>query len=710
MNFRVFIKKRLPDGSFTKEICIHDGFSGIKEHTLIDPTLSMSNSAAGSFECTLHRGSAIYNTNAPDGKPWIERAKTRIIIKRHSNAYSEGNVFWTGRVLTSELDFYNQEHIYAEGALSFLNDSIQEKFTVKKGEEGYTPIQLLTRILNHHNSKCPDKIIKVRSVSDSPTGWPEGLTEINIDNETTMSALSKLISTFGGNVRVNYNSHDSIVDPDGAVIEWWNTNASYPNQERPNAKIVFSKNLLDITQKRDATNLVTAIFPRGYKAYSGGNDAIGDDMFEPTDGSDVSPITWTKGAYIWRPKYDEEHDVRTCAYEYVSDAQGYHQTAATGFEDREGGLNPDKSLEVKTGEVYYISLVQSDNRSCYVITVNKLGRNPAILLAYKDAANTYFPYSERNGSVEYPTTLYYQKVEIPEKPEELADRPMYLNISCRGDFGEDSSYSGKGNMGIWKGRKIPEDCDEYITLKGLGDGSYSKYFYSDPDTNTTVVVDAPDQQDKDRTILYPKNNDKGSVATIGERPSVANENDVYYIEDENSRYAWISGSWVKLEVTNPDDLMNIAFGSNGTAFYVTSLDQWWIRVVNGVSVTYCPQKEFVRNGYTISMKELTEDYGWIEKISDNETVIDPDTLEELALIELYSSYFETLELTIKAIDMVFLEGTGYILNILDPVDVTSVYHGIAGTFHIQELSIPLANISETEVSIGYQTTARITRS
>ena len=710
MNFRVYIKKRLPNGTFSEEICVQDGFSGIKEYTLLDPVLHKTKNAAGSFECTFHVDSAIYNTKAPDGKPWIERMKTHVIIRRHKNAWSKGTIVWEGRVLTSEFDFYNQEHIYAEGALSYLNDSIQEKKTFTNGQTYGNARYILSEIIAFHNSKCPDKAMQVMTNTPAlPPSWPDEATEFSIDNETTMSAVSKLISFFGGNVRIVYEN-------DNAVLEWYSDNAVYANPYRGTAQIVFAKNLLDVTKKYDATNLITAIFPRGYKAYSGGSDAIGDDMFAPTDGSDVSPITWTKGAYIWRPKFDEYSDVRTCAYEYVSDESGYHQTAATGFEDRAGGLNPDKSLEVHSGEVYYISLIQSDGRSCYVVTVNKLGNNPAILIGYQDAANTYYPYRAENGTVQYPTTWSFHKITIPDKPTDpsLTDRPMYLNVSCRGDFGNDDSYSGKGNMGIWKGRKIPDGCDEYITLKGLGDGSYSKYFYTDPTTNETVVLDVPSQSGKDRTILYPKSEDDGTVETVSDLPDTAFENRVYFVEDTGSRYAMINGEWWPCKVTNVSDLNTINFGKTGTSVYVTSTGEWYVRIVsdNGSTATWYPQKEFVRNGYTISMKELTDDYGWVEKIDDDPTVADPDTLEELALYRLYMSYFENIELTVKAIDMTIIDSDvdpALLIDILDPVEVASPFHGLGGTFYIQEFEIPLNNLPETTVDIGYQTTVRLTR-
>ena len=727
MNYRIFLRKYLPTGRFTDEFCVQDGFSGIKEFMLIDPTLHMAESAAGSFEATFHHDNVAYKSNANDGKPWVERAKTRIIIRRYDNEYSKGTMIWEGRVLSCESDFYNQEHIYAEGALSYLNDSIQPVKVFKYGQTYGHPIQILDELLANHNSKCPDKILKARSSSTTPHDW-NGTEEIAIGNETTMSAVSKLISVFGGHMRVVYDENDV------AYIEWFEDYAKPVTSTVKVPEITFAQNLLDVTQKRDATNVVTAVYPRGYVAYSGGSDAVGDDLFKPVDDSGITPITWHIGTYIWSPRATEQ-DVRGCAYELVRsiDPETHqvvtHDTAATGFGEsalaRQMGITPrpgSGSLEVKPGDVYYISLIQSDQRACYAVTAGKLGNNGAMVFTTQAASNVQYPnMAGSDGSVQYPTTWEYQKVTIPEPSDKFKKDmdsfgyKLYLNISSRGefrDFDTEGLYSGlldgngKSKMGIWKGRKIPDGIDEHITLKGLGDGTYDTYFISSG--GATVVEHCPSQAGKDRAILYPKSKDKGTVATRDDLPPDGNnEMDVYFVTDEGSRYLWNQlHAWEKCEVSTVDQLYTRKI-DEGVTFWVTSLQQWWVKLGD----TWYQQKPFHRDGYFIYMDDLVEDYGRIEKILDYPAIVDPDMLEDYGLAYLFMAQFEDVNFTISAIDMKLANpdvDTVYI-NVLSPVKVTSPVHGISGMFCVRELEIPFNDLGNATFEVGYSTVNRLTR-
>lgn len=775
MNFRIFIKKKLPgDNVFTREFCIQDGFSGMRELELVEPKLHMIQSAAGSFECTFHKDSVVYKSNANDGKPWLEMGKTRIIVRRYKDRFSDGETMWEGRILNIQYDFYGQEHIYAEGALSYLNDSIQPIQTYKLSSGSYgknASMFIMKALLANHNASCPDKKIEMQEEGKMtrddllPTKPLNDISEITFGNETTMSAVSKMISVFGGKMRIVYKG-------DNALIEWYKNGAPFVKSDYdPDAKmsqIIFTENMLDFEKKRDLTSLVTYVYPRGYKAYGAGDYAVGDDMMLPVEGTDWSRVTWTTGSYI-----HSVNDQQGAVYEYVLSDGDYHDTMSTGFwvsdyaiqewhaHDYKDLVRPgSNTLEVHPGEYYYLTLTQSNGRTCYMVTANNLGTNPAYILASQSASSADYPCTNktdvRTGSVEttYPTTWRYHKIQIPTDdkiPDKWKEKNpdgtirtdseghaiykkdgedhidgFYLNVSSRGTFnkagvddGKDGTYSylfdesGNRKVGIWKGRYIPSD--EYVTLKGLGDGSYDIFFVSIGGSSVPLKMDS--QVGKDREILYPKTIDTGVFNTEAEREAFMgmHHEDIYYVTETNKRYYFnYSNQWELCEKDKAEELSGIQ-AKKGSTWFVREDNSFWVATVdtknNQDTNSWLRQKTFHRDGYYIYMDSLVSQYGRIEKFIDYSNVINPDLLEDYGLAYLYTSEFESLNLTVRAVDLPVINqdySNVLMFEVLGQTQVTSLYHGISDTFYIQEIEYDFSNLGNTTIEVGYSKVLRIT--
>ena len=95
---------------------IHDPPKGL---LLQNPKLIMEDNCAGSFEFDM----------APE-HPCFER-----IVRFHSevSVYRDGVEIWAGRVIEEGTDFYGVKHVYCEGVLSALYDTVQ---TPKDNEAG----------------------------------------------------------------------------------------------------------------------------------------------------------------------------------------------------------------------------------------------------------------------------------------------------------------------------------------------------------------------------------------------------------------------------------------------------------------------------------------------------------------------------------------------------------------------------------------------
>lgn len=880
MNFRIYIKKRLLDGNWSETLCIQDSFLGLKESMLIDPKLTKKKNSAGSFEAGVHQDNIAMTTLDPDGRPWIEKGNTRVFIKAFKNKYespalesADGIVIWDGRVLSCDTDFYNQPKIYAEGALSYLNDTIQPKEVFQYDQKLYhAPWRIFDKIIHNHNLICAGMETVGNAAIDStmdPTHdltervgghntyhfgreWPadwvkeqkeeatENASKFSVGEETTMSALTKFLQTFGGSVRITYEW----VSSDNRYVrnlEWITEDYDVSKQNDP-ATISFAVNLLDMTRKTDASSVVTAVMPRGYKAYSGGSWAIGDDMFAPVeelyprplDGSRppgvepsprmVSRVTWTSGCYIAKDSF------AGAVYKWAESPSGepsgqIEETMATGFldagwpyeedsQDRraagwddfrfradhndpsvypeyEDADNPEKhandygsgavhtdngwlrghALEVTFGETYFISLEQSDGRVTYVVTAGPLGHNGSFVVDINTASSAYWPADERGGTftkwdhhkveIKKPTGKFKFGNEYKDYDTELKDKKLYLNISSRGwyyDQGEntDNVYErpwkdwngstagvmgyhrgdnptvqpdpegkktieqlrieqrsfGTGPAGIWKGRKIPDGLDEYITLKGLGDGSYSSYFYTITTTTTNqntgsqvstskeIVVDCPSQVGKDtpsgNSIRYPRydaSKPARSYQSAEDLPTdVLNDHNRYPKEliYDATKKLW---TWRAI-VANQKEQKEYVVVETASGF------RRWYEV-----------REFVRSGYFIYDKEAIKRYGRIEKIIDFQDAHNPEYLEEAALQYLYNAKFEEYSLDLTAIDAQLLTEDSdleRILDVMDPVKTHSTFHDISLLLPIEELEIPFNDLGSMSFTLSFSTTQRIT--
>lgn len=219
---------------YADDILIHDARSPEKLMHLISPNLTLVDSAAGSFDMTVPPGNPGYDA--------INRMSTTIKIKK------DDLTIWTGRVINESEDFVKRRKFSCEGALCFLNDSLQELAYY----DNYSISEFFTALINIHNNKVSDNrqfIIGTISVTDAKEGF-----EYKTEYKSTLESLNdNLFSRLIGHVRVRYAENSDI-----PIIDYL---ADYPNVSSQD--INFGSNLLDFTKNWDLTNLVTVVYPRG---------------------------------------------------------------------------------------------------------------------------------------------------------------------------------------------------------------------------------------------------------------------------------------------------------------------------------------------------------------------------------------------------------------------------------------------------------------
>lgn len=220
---------------YADDVCIYSDVSPSVNYKVNNPTLNLADSAAGSFECTIPPGNAGYDK--------IDRFRTDIIV--YEDKVDDDHIYWTGRVIKDEYDFWNNRKIYAEGALAFLNDTIQppKEFLV----ENTTVRDFLETIINVHNSKVDTK----RQFEIGTVTMNENIHRYTNYDSTLECINEKLVKNLGGHIRVRYQNG-------GRLIDYLK---DYPDAvDQP---IMFGKNLLDFSKTIDLTDLATVIIPRG---------------------------------------------------------------------------------------------------------------------------------------------------------------------------------------------------------------------------------------------------------------------------------------------------------------------------------------------------------------------------------------------------------------------------------------------------------------
>lgn len=211
-------------------ICIYNDVFSLDDMKVVNPKLTMEDSAAGSLELTLPHTNRAYNT--------IVRMVTDISVKKH------GEEIWSGRVLSENKDFWNNRVLYCEGELAFFNDSVQPPAEYA----GKSIREYLEQLIAVHNSQVgANRQFAIGAVTVVDENFPTYYTNY----EKTMALINALVETYGGHIRIRKVDGIRYVD---YLKEFPDTCSQV---------IQFGSNLIDFVRNWDSTEYATAIVPLG---------------------------------------------------------------------------------------------------------------------------------------------------------------------------------------------------------------------------------------------------------------------------------------------------------------------------------------------------------------------------------------------------------------------------------------------------------------
>lgn len=246
--------------------------------SLTSPILKLQDNNAGTLEFGILPGDDIYDK--------IRKMKSEILV------YSEGRPIFSCRPIDENIDFKNIKKITCEGALAYLNDSVQRPHEYHNlSIRGY-----LETLITNHNLQVSDPrlqfevgVVTVHDDNDSIykyTNWESTLQVIKTD----------LIDKYGGHLRVR-------IEGDKKYLDYLK---DYP---KTNTQVIeFGTNLLDFTKNIDATQIVTAVIPLGarleessipkleerltIKSVNNGTDYVASPSAIDTYGWIFKTVTW----------------------------------------------------------------------------------------------------------------------------------------------------------------------------------------------------------------------------------------------------------------------------------------------------------------------------------------------------------------------------------------------------------------------------------
>lgn len=222
------------------DLLVYSDISPLESVKVIEPKLSLADSAAGSLEMTLPPTNVGYSV--------IQRMTTNIIVT------CDEEEIWRGRVLTDDYDFWNRRKVFVEGELAYLNDTIQPPCQYLS--ESTTIETFITSLLTNHNANVEDNKkfeVGMITVQDGDQLEDDDHIYRYTNYETTLECLNeKLVERLGGHLRVRHQNGKRYLD----YISDDSIGAN-------NQAIQFGLNLMDFVKSFDMSELATVLVPRG---------------------------------------------------------------------------------------------------------------------------------------------------------------------------------------------------------------------------------------------------------------------------------------------------------------------------------------------------------------------------------------------------------------------------------------------------------------
>ena len=313
---------------------------------MLSPKLTREVSKGGSLVFTMTRDHAQYDM--------LQKLSTVVQVRR------DGKEIWRGRVLKHEADFYNRRVVYCDGALSYFNDSSITPFNYKG-----TLRQFLQHLIDAHNDQVKSKMkcFQLGTVTAALGNLVVQFGDadqygVGEDYGKVWDILDKLVlKVFGGYF---YCSFDAATELN--VLNYCDQAVEAKRQTAQ--KIEYGRNLLNLSETTDATDLYTRIYPIGNK-------------------HTVDTSKWYYKLMWWRDTSKDKHEERWGIMETdAATVAQYLPASGYSYNLEEGWIQNDAAVQ-KFGIITRIVELDTDSANdTFAAGVQALQQNYAMKTSY----------------------------------------------------------------------------------------------------------------------------------------------------------------------------------------------------------------------------------------------------------------------------------------------------------------------------------------
>ena len=313
---------------------------------VLSPKLTREVSKGGSLVFTMTRDHAQYDM--------LQKLSTVVQVRR------DGKEIWRGRVLKHEADFYNRRVVYCEGALSYFNDSSITPFNYKG-----TLRQFLQHLIDAHNDQVKSKMkcFQLGTVTAALGNLVVQFGDadqygVGEDYGKVWDILDKLVlKVFGGYFYCGFDAATGY-----NVLNYCDQAVEAKRQTAQ--KIEYGRNLLNLSETTDATDLYTRIYPIGNK-------------------HTVDTSKWYYKLMWWRDPSKDKHEERWGIMEAdAATVAQYLPASGYSYNLEEGWIQNDSAVQ-KFGIITRIVELDTDSANdTFAAGVQALQQNYAMKTSY----------------------------------------------------------------------------------------------------------------------------------------------------------------------------------------------------------------------------------------------------------------------------------------------------------------------------------------
>lgn len=313
---------------------------------VLSPKLTREVSKGGSLVFTMTRDHAQYDM--------LQKLSTVVQVRR------DGKEIWRGRVLKHEADFYNRRVVYCEGALSYFNDSSITPFNYKGNLR-----QFLQHLIDAHNDQVKSKMkcFQLGTVTAALGNLVVQFGDadqygVGEDYGKVWDILDKLVlKVFGGYFYCSFDSSTGL-----NVLNYCDQAVEAKRQTAQ--KIEYGRNLLNLSETTDATDLYTRIYPIGNK-------------------HTVDTSKWYYKLMWWRDTSKDKHEERWGIMETdAATVAQYLPASGYSYNLQEGWIQNDAAVQ-KFGIITRIVELDTDSANdTFAAGVQALQQNYAMKTSY----------------------------------------------------------------------------------------------------------------------------------------------------------------------------------------------------------------------------------------------------------------------------------------------------------------------------------------